>query len=91
MQQLKLGHKLSNEDKEALKKAQAINGNLANIRSRVKSGKVTVSSGLNRGQTKFVERKDLLYREFTKGNKVTLQLVVPEGFREKVMRLAPKH
>ena len=30
----------------------------------------------------------MLYREFTKGNKVTLQLVVPEGFREKVMRLA---
>ena len=47
-----------------------------------------MSRGLNRGQTKFVERKDLLYREFTKGNKVTLQLVVPEGFREKVMRLA---
>ena len=43
--------------------------------------------GLNRGQTKIIERKDLLYREFIKGNKVTLQLVVPEGFREKVMRL----
>ena len=45
-----------------------------------------MNRGLNRGQTKFVERKDLLY--VTKGNKVTLQLVVPEGFREKVMRLA---
>ena len=76
------------EDKEALRKAQATNGNLENIRCRVKSGKVTVSNGLNRGQTIFVERKDLLYREFTKGNKVTLQLVVPEGFFEKVMRLA---
>ena len=85
---LKIPDQIINEDKEALKKAQAIDGNLANIRSRVKSGKVTVSRGLNRGQTKFVERKDLLYREFTKGNKVTLQLVVPEGFREKVMRLA---
>ena len=49
---------------------------------------MTVSRGLKRGQTKFVERKDLLYRELTKANKVTLQLVVPEGFREKVMRLA---
>ena len=85
---LKVPDQIINEDKEALKKAQAIDENLANIRSRVKSGKVTVSRGLNRGQTKFVERKDLLYREFTKGNKVTLQLVVPEGFREKVMRLA---
>ena len=85
---LKIPDQIINEEKEALKKAQAIDGNLANIRSRVKSGKVTVSCGLNRGQTKFVERKDLLYRGFTKGNKVTLQLVVPEGFREKVMRLA---
>ena len=85
---LKVPDQIINEDKEALKKAQAIDGNLANIRSRVKSGKVTVSRGLNRGQTKCVEWKDLLYREFTKGNKVTLQLVVPEGFREKVMRLA---
>ena len=58
------------------------------IRCRVKAGKVTVSRGLNRCQIKFVEMKDLLYREFTKGNKVPLQLVVPEGFREKVMRLA---
>ena len=71
-----------------MKKVQANDANLENIRCRVKSGKVTVSRGLNRGQTKFVERKDLLYREFTKGKKVTLQLVVPEGFRKKVMRLA---
>ena len=62
---LKVPDQIINEDKEALKKAQATDGNLANIRSRVKSGKVTVSRGLNRGQTKFVERKDLLYREFT--------------------------
>ena len=47
-----------------------------------------MSRGLKRGQTKFVERKDLLHRELTKGNKVTLQLVVPEGFREKVIKLA---
>ena len=47
---LKVPDQIINEDKEALKKAQAIDGNLANIRSRVKSGKVTVSRGLNRGQ-----------------------------------------
>ena len=82
---LKVPDQIIYEYKEALKKAQATDGNLANIRCRVKSGKMAVSHGLNRGQTKFVERIDLLYREFTKGNKVTLQLVVPEGFREKVM------
>ena len=59
-----------------------------NIRGRVESGNITVIRGLNRGETKFVRKKDLLYRQFTKGNKVTLQLVVPEGFREKVVRLA---
>ena len=71
-----------------MKKAQATDANLETIRCRVNSGKVTVIRGFNRGQTKFVERKDLLYREFSKGNKVTRQLVVPEGFREKVMRFA---
>ena len=35
-----------------------------------------------------MRKKGLLCRQFTKGNKVTLQLVVPEGFHEKVLRLA---
>ena len=39
-----------NEDKEALRKAQATDANLENIRRRVKSGNVTVSCGLIRGQ-----------------------------------------
>ena len=47
-----------------------------------------MSRGLNRGETTFIRKKDLTYRQFTKGNKVTLQLVIPEGFREKVLRLA---
>ena len=29
-----------------------------------------------------------MYRQFTKGNKLTLQLVIPESFREKVLKLA---
>ena len=66
-----------------MKRAKANDADMENIRCRVKPGKVMVSHGLNRSQTKFVERKDLLYREFTKGSKVTLQLVVSEGFCEK--------
>ena len=58
------------------------------MRRRLKSDNVTVSGGLKRDQTKFVKKKDLLYREFTKGNKASLQFVVPEGFREEVLRLA---
>ena len=71
-----------------MKQAQATDPNLDSIRGRVESGSITVSRGLNRGETKFVRKKGLLYRQFTKGNKVTLQLVVPVGFREKVLRLA---
>ena len=85
---LKVSDQIINEDKEALKQAQATDPNLDSIRGRVESGNITVSRGLNRGETKFVRKKGLLYRQFTKGNKVTLQLVVPEGFREKVLRLA---
>ena len=29
-----------------------------------------------------------MYRQFTKGNKLTLQLVIPESFSEKVLRSA---
>ena len=85
---LKVPDQIINEDKEALKQAQATDPNLDSIRSRIESGNVTVSQGLNRGETKFVRKKGLLYRQFTKGNKVTLQLVVPVGFRETVLRLA---
>ena len=87
---LKVPDQIINEDKEALKQAQATDPNLDSIRGRVESGNITVSRGLNRGETKFVRKKGLLYRQFTKGNKVTWQLVLPEGFREKVLRLAHK-
>ena len=85
---LKVPVQIITGDKEALKQAQAMDPNLDSIRGRDESGNITVSRGLNRGQTVFVRKKGLLYRQFTKGNKVILQLVVPEGFREKVLRLA---
>ena len=80
---LKVPDQIINEDKEALKQAQATDPNLESIRGRVESGNITVSRGLNRGETKFVRKKGLLYRQFTKGIKVTLQLVVPEVFVRK--------
>ena len=83
---LKVPDQIINEDKEALKQAQVTDPKLDSIRRRVDSGNITVSRGLNRGETKFIRKKDLTCRQFTKGNKVTLQL--PEGFREKVLRLA---
>lgn len=85
---LKVPDQIINDDKETLKQAQNTDEKLANIRCRVESGNTTVSRGLNRGETKFVRKKDLIYREFTKGNKVTLQLVIPQDFCERVLRLA---
>ena len=85
---IKVPDQIINEDKEALKQAQATDPNLDSIRGRVESGSITESRGLNRGETKFVRKKGLLYRQFTKGNKVTLELVIPGVFREKVLRLA---
>ena len=86
---LKVPDQIINEDKGALKQSQATDPNLDSIRGRVESGNITVSRGLNRSETKFLRKKGgLLYRQFTKENKVTLQLVVPEGFHEKVLKLA---
>ena len=84
---LKVPDQIIASDKEALRQAQVVDPKLNGIRQRVESGNVTISRGLNRGETKFIRKKDLLYRQFTKGNKVTLQLIIPEGFREKVLRL----
>ena len=85
---LKVPDQIINDDKEALKQAQTTNPKLDSIRRRVDSGNITVSRGLNRGETKSIRKTNLTYRQLTKGNKVTLQLVIPEGFREKVLRLA---
>ena len=40
-----------------LKQAQATDPNLDSIRGRVESGNITVSRGLNRGETKFIRKK----------------------------------
>ena len=51
------------------------------------SGVITKTRGLNRGETKIVKRRDFLYRQFTQGNKSSLQLIVPSSFGEKVLKL----
>ena len=85
---LNIPDQIISKDKEAFKQAQDSDPKLNDIRQRVESGSITVSCVLNRGETKFVLKKDLIYRQFTKGNKLTLQLVIPESFREKLLRLA---
>ena len=61
---------------------------LEHIRHKADSGVVTKSRGLNRGETRIIKKRDFLYRHFTPGNKVSLQLIVPTNFREKVLKLA---
>ena len=58
--QLKVPDQIINGDKEALKQAQGTDPNLDSIRRRVDSGNITVSRRLNRGETKFIRKKDLM-------------------------------
>ena len=52
------------ENKQAFRDAQMSDPKLEHIRRRADSV-VTKSRGLNRGETKIVKRRDLLYRQFT--------------------------
>ena len=47
-----------------------------------------MSRGIHRGETKFIMKKGLIYRQFTLHGKTTLQLVVPSSLTDKVMTLA---
>ena len=71
------------KNKEAFKQAQDSDPKLNGIRQRVESDSVTVSRGLNRGETKFVLKKDLMYRQFTKGNKGLCNLLSLKVFVRK--------
>ena len=62
---LNVPYQIISKDKEAFKQAQDSDPKLNGIRQRVESGSVTVSRGLNRGETKFVLKMDLMYRQFT--------------------------
>ena len=67
----------------AFKRAQDSDPQLNGIRQRVESDSVTVGRGLIRGETKFVLKKDLMYRQFTKGNKLTFNLLSLKVFVRK--------
>ena len=49
---------------------------------------MTVSGGIHRGETKFIMKKGLIYRQFTLRGKTTSQLVVPSSLTDRVMTLA---
>ena len=54
---------------------------LENVRCKADSGVVTKSRELNRGKTRVINRRDLLYRQFKQGNKTSAYC--PEQFSRK--------
>ena len=84
---LKVPDQILSENKKVFQDAQMSDPKLEHIRRRTDSGVVTKSRGLNRGETRINKTRDLLYRRFTQGNKVSFQLIVPNSFREEVLKL----
>ena len=85
---LKVPDQIINSDRNAIELDQASDPKLLNIRKRVELGNVTVSRGIHRGETKFIMKKGLIYRQFTLRGKTTSQLVVPSSLTDMVMTLA---
>ena len=85
---LKVPDQIINSDRNAIESDQASDPKLSNIRKRVELGNVTVSRGIHRGETKFIMKKGLIYRQFTLRGKTTSQLVVPWSLTDRVMTLA---
>ena len=85
---LKVPDQIINSDRNAIELDQASDPKLSNIRKRVELGNVTVSRGIHRGETKFIKKKGLIYRQFTLRGKTTSQLVVPSSLTDRVMTLA---
>ena len=66
-------------DRNAIESDQASDQKLSNIRKRVELGNVTVILGIHQGETKFIMKKGLIFRQFTLRGKTTFQLVVPSN------------
>ena len=45
------------------------------MRGRIESGNINVNRSLKRREIKLMRKKDLLYRQFTKGNKILCNLL----------------
>ena len=85
---LKVPDQIISSDRKAIKSDQASDPKLSNIGKRVELGNITVSQGIHRGETKFIIKKGLIYRQFTLRGKTTLQLVLPSSLTDRVMNLA---
>ena len=85
---VKVADKFIRQHRQELCMRQASDAKLADIRKRVESGSVTKSRSFSSGETKFIRRNGLIYRQFMKNGKVSLQLVIPSSLTHSVMNLA---
>ena len=85
---VKVADKFIRQNRQELCMMQGSDAKLADIRSRVESGSVTMSRGFSSGETKFIRRNGLIYRHFKKNANVSLQLVVPSSLTHSIMNLA---
>ena len=80
--------KFIRQNRQELCMKQASDVKLREIRRRLESGSVTMSRGFSSGETKFIRRNGLIYRQFEKNANVSLQLVVLSRLRHSVLSLA---
>ena len=85
---VKVADKFIRQNRQELCMMQASDAKLADIRSRVESGSVTMSRGFSSGETKYIRRNGLIYRHLKKNANVSLQLVVPSSLTHSIMNLA---
>ena len=85
---VKVADKFIRQNRQELVLKQASDIKSKEIRRRVESGSVTKSRSFSSGETKFIRRNGLIYRQFKKNAKVSLQLVVPSSLTHSVMNLA---
>ena len=85
---VKVADNFIRQNRQELCMKQASDVKLKEIRRRVESGSVTKSHSFSSGETKFIRRNGLIYRNFKKNANVSLQLVVPSSLTHSVMNLA---
>ena len=85
---VKVSDKFIRQNRQELCMKQASDVTLKDIIRRIESGSVTKSHSFSSGETKFIRRNGLIYRNFKKNAKVSLQLSVPSSLTHSVMNLA---
>ena len=85
---LKVPDQIIRGDRKLLEADQTSDLKLSNIRKGVELGNGTISQGIHQGETNFVMKKGLIYRQFTLRGKTTSQSIVPSSLTKTIKTLA---